>query len=173
MNDYVRVALVAKPKSLDGWVVCRRAGDLPFALRDGLEVFFVPPSLLGPRQAVVAEMRALGTDTWDVHFEGIDTPEDARAICGCICLAAQCDVETEQARTAVSHMVGCTLVEAKAGEVGRIVEVRPGVAQDLLVVETPDGREVLVPAVDAFLGVIDEKARTVHATLPDGLLDLE
>ena len=89
-----------------------------------------------------------------------------------ICLAASNDVHIpEEESSAFAKLVGYTLIEATAGAVGPIVAVQPGPAQDWLVVESADG-EVLVPAVDAFLGATDHDAQTIHATLPDGLLDL-
>ena len=172
MNEWVRVARVLRTKSLEGSVVCCAADGLPFLLEEGLEVRFVPPTLRGPRAATVAEVCAAGSDSWEVRFEGIDSIGEAEQVVGCTCLAPAGSISSHPVRTPFDHAIGCTLVEATAGEVGVIVEVRPGPAQSLLVVETPDGRQVLVPAVDAFLGPVDAESRQLHATLPPGLLDL-
>lgn len=173
MGAYTRVAYVSQPKSLNGWVVCHAADGFPFALEKDLLVHFVPPSLQGPRQARVCDVRKVREGTWEVSFEGIQTIEAAQDISGCVCLAAEEDVhiQAEDASSSRTRMVGYTLVEAKLGPIGTIVAVQAGSAQDLLVVETDNG-EVLVPAVDAFLGPLNHETRSVHATLPDGLLDL-
>lgn len=172
MSDWSRAASVVKPKRLDGWVVCRAADGLPFLLDEGLEVYFIPPTLRGPRTARVAEIRQIHPDTWEVRFEGIESIEDAEQIQGCWCLVATKAVDMNMPATATQRMMGYTIIEATAGEVGTIVDIQSGPAQDLLVVHTPTGEEVLIPAVDAFLGPLDEEAHTIHATLPPGLLEL-
>ncbi len=138
---------------------------------EGMRVHFVPPTLRGPRTATVASVEELGDAAWLVCFDGIDGIDAAQQICGCICLADEGDVPDMPSTRPFEHMIGCTLIEAQAGAVGTIVDVQPAPAQSLLVVRTDDG-DVLVPAVDAFIGSVDEDARTVHATLPNGLLDL-
>lgn len=171
MSSYTRVAHVIRTKNLEGSVVCHGPDGLPFRMRTGMRVHFVPPTLRGPRTAVVADIDELDDQSWLVRFEGVDTIDDAELICGCTCLAAASDVPDIPSTHPFEHMIGCTLIEAHAGPVGTIVEVRPAPAQSLLVVRVEDG-EVLVPAVDAFIGRVDEDARTVHATLPTGLLEL-
>ena len=172
MGAWVRAAHVVRTKNLQGSVVCHAAEGLPFLLHEGLQVHFVPPTLKGPRQACVESLTPVADDVWEVHFAGIDTIDDAEQLVGCTCLALASQLPNIPATSLFEPMVGCTLVEAEAGPVGIISAVRPGPAQSLLVVTTPEGDEVLIPAVDAFLGPIDHQTNTVHATLPSGLLSL-
>ena len=172
MSGWVRAARIVRTKNLEGSVVCRAADGLPFLLEEGMQVRFVPPSLRGPRGACVARIAESGADQFDVAFEGIDSIEAAEQLAGCLCLVWLDEAPAVHAPSAFQQMIGCTLVESSAGEVGTIVEVQPGPAQSLLVVQTAQGKQVLVPAVDAFLGPIDHERRQVHATLPPGLLDL-
>ena len=51
----------------------------------------------------------------------------------------------------------------------RVVDDRP--AQDLLLVTTESGAEVLVPFVKAFVPTVDVKAGTVTVTPPPGLFE--
>ena len=172
MDGWVRAARVVRTKNLEGSVVCCAADGLPFLLEAGHSVRFVPPTLRGPRGACVEDVQPVGDHSWEVRFEGIGTIDDAQQLVGCTCLLQASVVPEAKAASAFDQMIGCTLVESTHGSVGEIVEVRPGPAQSLLVVQTADGKEVLVPAVDAFLGPIEHDARQVHATLPPGLLDL-
>jgi 16S rRNA processing protein RimM len=57
------------------------------------------------------------------------------------------------------------------GEVGRVLRVETGPAQDLWVVGD-GGREHLVPAVPEIVRDVDLAARRVVIRPPDGLLDL-
>ena len=63
-------------------------------------------------------------------------------------------------------------MESTTGEhLGRLIEVEPGAAADLYVVELPDGRQARVPAVKAFVQAVEPAAgRIVIAPIP-GLLE--
>jgi hypothetical protein len=57
--------------------------------------------------------------------------------------------------------------------IGRIVDVqREPVSADLLVVESSDGGEVLVPFAKSYLVRVDVAAREVVMRLPEGLLTI-
>jgi 16S rRNA processing protein RimM len=63
-------------------------------------------------------------------------------------------------------------VELTDGDiVGELRELLHLPGQDVLVVARPDGREVLVPFVKAFVPVVDVPAGTVVIDPPPGLLD--
>lgn len=138
-----------------------------------MQVHFVPPTLRGPRQAYVREVKEVREGAWEVLFDGIDSIDGAEQISGCACLALVENPERATGAPSVAQMIGCTLVESSVGEVGEITNVRLMPGQALLVVRTPEGDEVLVPAVDAFLSKVDLEQKVVHATLPGGLLDLK
>jgi 16S rRNA processing protein RimM len=54
--------------------------------------------------------------------------------------------------------------------VGRVSDVVPGAAQDLLRVAAPDG-EKLVPMVEEIVVGVDTEARMVTIDPPEGLID--
>ena len=56
-----------------------------------------------------------------------------------------------------------------SGEGLDAVRVVPGVAQDRLVVTTPEGDDVAVPFVEALVPAIDPEAGTVTLAPPGGL----
>jgi 16S rRNA processing protein RimM len=65
-------------------------------------------------------------------------------------------------------LVGCRLIDASAGDVGRVVDVLHYPGQDMLVV---GARRRLVPLVAAFIRGVDVGAKQIAVELPDGLLD--
>ena len=67
------------------------------------------------------------------------------------------------------EVVGFTVIDAVAGELGPVVTFYELPQQDVLAVEHR-GFEVLVPVNDAMIQTVDRAARTLHVTLPDGLL---
>lgn len=72
-----------------------------------------------------------------------------------------------------SSLVDCEVRDADGAVIGRVQEVAHLPAQDMLVVHTPDDREILVPFVEEFVPTIDIANKRIVITPPDGLLDEE
>ena len=76
-----------------------------------------------------------------------------------------------------SDLEGCDVVvdggaaDGAAAVIGVVREVSHLPGQDLLVVATPDEREVLIPLVSAFVPQIDVSAKRIIITPPEGLLE--
>jgi 16S rRNA processing protein RimM len=70
-----------------------------------------------------------------------------------------------------SALEGCEVVDSSGTPIGIVHEVSHLPAHDMLVVRTPDEREVLVPFVEAFVPTIDVPGKRIVITPPDGLLD--
>ena len=78
-----------------------------------------------------------------------------------------------------SDLEGCEVVlddgdsggDSGGNVVGVVREVSHLPGQDLLVVATPDEREVLIPFVSAFVPQIDVSAKRIVITPPEGLLE--
>ena len=69
-----------------------------------------------------------------------------------------------------SDLEGCEVV-VDGAVIGVVREVSHLPGQDLLVVATPDEREVLIPLVSAFVPQIDVSAKRIIITPPEGLLE--
>jgi 16S rRNA processing protein RimM len=71
------------------------------------------------------------------------------------------------------ELVGCRVVEQDTGvELGRVRElVRTG-GTPLLAVDTPEGKELLIPFAEEFCKRIAPKEQRVEVVLPEGLKDL-
>jgi 16S rRNA processing protein RimM len=70
------------------------------------------------------------------------------------------------------QLVGLAVVDRRGRERGRVADVVPGAAHDLLAVELPDGGSALVPAVAALVTVELEAGRVLVDAVP-GLLGPE
>jgi 16S rRNA processing protein RimM len=62
------------------------------------------------------------------------------------------------------------MVEGGDGAIGRVEEVVPGAAQDLLRIETPAG-ERYVPFVESIIVSVDVEAARIVIDPPEGLLE--
>lgn len=102
-----------------------------------------------------------------VAFEGIDTPEDGRALANARLYAERGEVELGPGEYLDADLIGLRLLDEAGTELGRVTGVQHFPAQDCLVVG-PAG--ALVPLVKAFVRRIDVAAGAIEVTLPEGLL---
>lgn len=106
-----------------------------------------------------------------VRFAGFEDRTAAEALRGTLLLVDSADIPpTEDPDEFHDHeLIGLGAVTTDGTEVGEIADVEhPG--QDLLVVRTPDGRDVLVPFVGAIVVDVDVPAGRVVLDPPPGLL---
>ena len=102
-------------------------------------------------------------------FRGINTIEDAEGLVGCevrVPLSERAPLEDGEFYQ--SDLVGCELVEAGGGSLGRVVEFHEYGGTPLL--ETESG--LLVPFARTFCREIDIRGGRIVVELPAGLKDL-
>lgn len=177
MSAYVyRVGLVSKPHGLEGHVSVRLfrprrdkshktksvRGRVTVALatEDGAEDTFVLESVrfVDPSRVVV-------------RLADVDR-DRAEALAG-----RYFDLDPAQLPGVlvddVDRAYGATAIDDTTQEtIGVVADVRDNGAQSMLVIERPDGGEVLIPYVEAFVAGLDADGR-LHLTPLPGLLDLE
>ena len=79
----------------------------------------------------------------------------------------------------VRDLIGCTVYDIGAEdgengeerEIGVVEDVLQNTAQDIYQVRTPDGRNVLIPAVGDFVKTVDISAKSIRVALIPGMLD--
>ena len=177
MREWMDVAVLTKTRNLKGGLVVQGATGLPFLLSEGDEVAFVPPQTDLPRRACVQWVRKIDELSAEVGFESVDA-DTARGLVGCHCLIRRDELDVTAFEEEPALWNGWSVVDAKAGFVGRVADVIDNPGQMLLEVErctesdtTGQGR-VLVPVVDEIVLDVDLEACKVQVDLPNGLLDL-
>ena len=171
MGAWVRVARVAKTRNLEGNLVVQAIAGLPFLLSEGMEVRFVPPTLKGPRSAVVRELFQSKGNACEVSFDGVESASDADLLIGSYCLVRRDSLPEIDYASTPSALAGWRVCDAEFGDLGEIAEVIDNPGQSLLVVRGERG-EVLIPVVDEFIRSIQEDERVVGTAIPAGLLTL-
>ncbi|QAR31557.1 16S rRNA processing protein RimM [Ornithobacterium rhinotracheale] len=63
-------------------------------------------------------------------------------------------------------------VIADGKKIGTVKEVRDTTAQDLLVVQTNDGKEILIPLIDEWLQEVNRAEKSISFNLPEGFLSI-
>ncbi|MDX3237011.1 ribosome maturation factor RimM [Streptomyces sp. ME03-5709C] len=142
-----------------------------------------PELRLAPGAVLVTEPASAGPltiETGRVHsgrlmlrFAGVKDRNGAEALRNVLLIA---DVDPgekpEDPEEFYDHqLVDLDVVTADGTEVGRIKEISHLPYQDLLVVERPDGSEVMVPFVAEIVPEIDLELQRAVVTPPPGLLD--
>ena len=108
-----------------------------------------------------------------VKLENLDDRNAAEEIRGMEVSIFASDLEDlPEGEHYVRDLIGCKIIDITDGrEVGTLKDVIQNTAQSILEIETADGRDVLIPAVDAFMRGIDEDAGIIKVELIPGLLD--
>lgn len=105
-----------------------------------------------------------------VHFEDINSEEQAKQLLGLTVLAPNTWVDEEEG-IFVEDLINFTVVDEQFGQLGFISNYMETPGQTLLYMLL-NGREVLIPFVDEIITDIDWDNQTIHTSMPDGLLDL-
>ena len=72
----------------------------------------------------------------------------------------------------VRDIIGYKVIDlAGRGEIGQLNDVIQNTAQSVLDVKSPEGKQILIPAVDAFLKRIDDENGVIEVELIPGFTD--
>ena len=171
--DRLVVGRVLRPHGIKGELSVEVLSDAPERFAPGVELGVGDPDGPEPlRTAVVAASRRhLGRLL--LSLEGVEDRDAADRYRG-----AWLSIPVTEARPLEPdefwphQLVGLAVVDHQGRERGRVADVLPGAAHDLLSVELPDGASVLVPAVAALVTVELDAGRVVVEAVP-GLLGPE
>lgn len=106
-----------------------------------------------------------------MYFEGITTVEDAVLLKNRVVYAKREEIPIEENRVFVADIIGLTVYDEATGKVlGTLCDLIESPASDLFAVKTKSGKEVLVPAVDEFIGHIDTEEGVFLNIIP-GMFD--
>ena len=140
------------------------------------------PAGSAPDHLTVARLRFDGA-RWFARFEEVGDRTAAEALRGARLLVDTSTADRDGADSAeddawyAHELIGLrairvvpeALPDGETQHLGEVVDLEPGVAQDRLVVRTPDGERVAVPFVEALVPEIDPDAGTITLAPPGGL----
>lgn len=108
-----------------------------------------------------------------IRLRGISTPEQAHEIAELAVFVAGSDVRpSAQERYAVADIEGCRVILDSGASIGTVSEVMLLPANDVWVVETPDGKLIPLPVIDDVVKHVDILKRTIVVRLLPGLEDV-
>jgi 16S rRNA processing protein RimM len=105
-------------------------------------------------------------------FAGVDSISDAEPWAGADVLVPESEkVAPEEGEYSHADLIGCSVVSG-ADPVGVVTGIEDYGGPSLLKLQSPDGREILIPFVGAICREIDITAKVIRVDLPDGLLEI-
>jgi 16S rRNA processing protein RimM len=165
----LQVARIGKPHGIRGEVTVQVLTDAPAdRFVPGTE-FVVEPASVGPLTVVSARWNK---DILLLAFDAIETRNEAETLRGAKLFIETEELDEDDDEGWYEHeLVG---LEARVGSqvVGKIAALHTMPVQDLLVVEAPDGKEILIPFVEQIVPEVNVAEGFVLLTPPDGLFDV-
>jgi 16S rRNA processing protein RimM len=165
----LQVARIGKPHGIRGEVTVQVLTDAPGdRFVPGTE-FVVEPASAGPLTVSSARWNK---DILLLGFEEIETRNDAETLRGAKLFIETEELDEDDDEGWYEHeLVG---LEARVGSqvVGKVAALNTMPVQDLLVVTTPGGEEVLIPFVEQIVPEVNIEEGFVLLTPPDGLFEL-
>ena len=170
------MARILRPQGHRGEVLAELLTDFPDRFKDQPTVWLRAAEDRDPTQTVCVEHARLHAGRIVLALAGCESMNAAEALRGTeLVVPWEQRVALPEGEIYVAELTGSSLVDSRDGSVvGIIVNVdRESGAGTLLVVELPNGRELLVPFVLGYTPVWNAEARTLRMALPDGLLTLD
>ncbi len=171
-SAWLTVARITKTQGRRGEVAAQILTNFPQALAERAEVFLWD----GRVQPTPAQVEK----TWFhkkyliFKFSGCDSISAAQELVGReIQIPRAVAAPLPEASYYFDDLVGCRVVEAATGvELGSVRAVQDDSGAVRLVVETPEGKELLIPFAQEFCPRIAPEEKLIEVTLPAGLRDL-
>lgn len=164
MGSTVTVGRVGRPHGVRGAMRCRYATDFPERLGQRKRFLLCDPKTHEVRPVTAAELKLL-PEYFLIRFREITRPEEARRFNGWLLEidARRVPHDTASDEFYYFELTGLTVVEEGDERIiGRVVDVMPGKAHEVLAVETPDGGQLLIPFVaDRVAKVLIAEGRLV------------
>ena len=170
-DSLIIVARAVRTRGLVGELVAEVLTDFPERFETVSQLQGVGPG--GEVKSFELESYWFQNDRMVLKFAGFDSVEAAQSLVGYEFGVA----ETERVKLPDNEfydweLAGCQ-VEIEGGSgLGTVREVMRTGGVDLIVVESDDGREYLVPMAASIVSQIDISAKKIVIDPPEGLLDL-
>lgn len=164
------VARIGRAHGIKGEVTVEVRTDEPELRLAPGAVLATDPATAGP---LTIESGRVHSGRLLLRFEGVNDRNAAEALRNTL-LIAEVDPEElpEGEDEYYDHqLIDLDVVTEDGAEVGRITEISHLPYQDLLIVERPDGSEVMIPFVEEIVTEVDLAEQRAVVAPPPGLLD--
>ena len=109
-----------------------------------------------------------------LSLAGVETMEAADALRNTVLYAARDDFHLEEGQYFLADAIGLPVYDAREGRegmlLGTVTDISPNAASDIYTVRTPDGTDVLVPAIPVFVADVKPGDRVLMTPI-DGMFE--
>jgi 16S rRNA processing protein RimM len=112
-------------------------------------------------------------EDWLVTLDGVTDRDAAEALRGRTVRVERAAVPVADDELLVSDLVGCKVFDVGGAELGEVTGSFDSGAHEVLEVRTADGKEFMLPLVDAIVTAVDLEARKIMCDPPPGLVNLD
>jgi len=167
MGGLVLLGVVGAPHGVRGEVRIKTFTGDPLAIAD-----YGPLSDSKGRSFEISDIRP-AKEVVVARLKGVTTREAAEALNGVELFVARDKLSAgeDEDEFLQADLIGCSVIGPGGAPLGTVSAVENYGAGDLLDIETPDGRSVLMPFTKAFAPRIDIAARRIEAEPPLGLFE--
>ena len=165
------------PQGRRGEVLAELHTDFPERFQERRQLSAVAAN--GSRRELEVEEHWFHKGGVVLKFAGVDSISDAETLAGLeLQVPREQRTQLEAGSAYVSDVAGCEVWTTDAGEqklLGVVAEVQFGAGEAplLLVRQSADGPEILIPYATEFLKSVDFERRRIEMELPEGLLELQ
>ncbi|MBI5178796.1 MAG: 16S rRNA processing protein RimM [Nitrospinae bacterium] len=143
----------------------------PSSLLSGI-VRHAPAKGMAEKEIVIASARPLAGGVWALRPDGCDSPEDAAWFTNTELWVDRSLIPAMPEGQYLAHdIIGCRVTDTAGNTIGSVTGILATGANDVWEVQTLDGKEVLIPAVQAIVARVDVEARRITINVIEGLLD--
>lgn len=162
---FLAVGRLRRPHGIAGEMIMDVLTDFPERLRPGGTVY------VGDAHE---PMRIAGVRGHDraiiIHLHGFDSPESAGRYRNAILFVKSTELPKLPEGAYYHHqLLGLKVIDESGMEIGQLAEILETGANDVYIVKTPDGKEILIPAIEDVITSIELESREMHVKLPQWL----
>lgn len=171
-EEVFKIGKIGKPHGVKGEVSLMFEDDV-FDRVDADYLVLLIDGILVP--FFFEEYRFKSDETALVKFCDIDTKEQAQELTGCDVYFSRKLSEYGREDMSLNEAENFKLLDANNDNslIGTVKSVDYSTVNTLFNVETPDGKEIMIPASEDFIVDIDTEKHFIVVDLPEGLLDLD
>ncbi len=164
-QQYLVVGEVLKPWGYHGEVKIKIISDYPKRLVKHKTVYVGEPA-----RAFQVERARLHSGFALLKFVGCDTPEQVAKLRGeLVRIPVEEAAKLKKGQYYQYQIIGLNVVTAEGERVGEVEEILETGANDVYLVRTPEGKELLLPAIKSVVKEIDLENKTMTVELLAGL----
>ncbi|MCU0548751.1 MAG: ribosome maturation factor RimM [Leptolyngbya sp. Prado105] len=175
-KGYLEIGKIVAAQGLKGELRVYPNTDFPERFEEPGTRWLLRPNQTEPEAIELISGRYLdGKGLYVIQIQGIGDRNAAEALRDCQILVPESErPELEEGEFHVADLLGLSVYDQASQEfIGTVINVIPS-GHDLLEVkkDTPEGKTILIPFVEAIVPIVDLEQRRIEITPPPGLLDL-